>query len=80
MYLHMTLMAGYQLLLITCLQCIASYLPYMKMKYIYTMIPSWTYVTQFAKARNNPAFLKTQIFTSWCSAYLKPSSVAVSSL
>ena len=38
------------------------------------------YVTQFAKTRNNPAFLKTQSFASWCSAYLKPSSVAVSSL
>ena len=39
-----------------------------------------TYVTRFAKTRNNPAFLKTQIFASWCFTYLKPSSVAVSSL
>ena len=38
------------------------------------------YVTRFAKTRNNPAFLKTQIIASWCSAHLKPSSVAVSSL
>ena len=37
-------------------------------------------VTRFAKTRNNPAFLKTQIIASWCSAHLKPSSVAVSSL
>ena len=43
-------------------------------------IKSVTYVTRFAKTRNNPAFLKTQIIASWCSAHLKPSSVVVSSL
>ena len=37
-------------------------------------------VNRFAKTRNNPTFVKTQIFASWCSTYLKPSSVAVSSL
>ena len=30
------------------------------------------YVTRFAKTQNNPSFLKSQIFASWCFAYLKP--------
>ena len=46
----------------------------------YRLSCTYVNVTRFAKTRNNPAFLKTQIFTSWCSTYLKPSSVAVSSL
>ena len=36
-------------------------------------------VTQFTITRNNPTFSKIEIFVSWCSRCLKPSSVAVSS-